>query len=374
MITVKEVSCKKEFKSFITFANKMYKNVPPFCPTLNQDEAQNFNPKKNPAFAHCDVHLFLAYQEKAIVGRIATIINKKYNENHGTKKIRFTRFDCIEDFNVAKALFEKAFEVAKEAGMEEIVGPLGFCDLDREGMLIDGFEEDNLFITIYNHPYYKDYLERLGFSKDVDWVECQFFPTDEGMKRIQKIAQLVENRYGYTTKQYKNKRELKKDAYQIFEILNIAYEKLYGVVPLTEAQIDMYIKQFIMLINLDFIATAYDKSGQMIGAAIVAPSFSEAVRKSKGKLFPFGFIHFLKAIKHPKILDMYLIGVRTEYQGTGVNALLMAACYRSYQKYNIHHCETGPELETNHKVLGQWETFEPRFHRRRRCFIKKIER
>ena len=368
MITVKEVKTRRDLKKFIDCPVKLYKDNPYFCPTLAIDEMMNLDPKKNPAYEYCETRLFLAYRDGEIVGRIGGLINHAYNEKIGKKQIRFTRFDVIDDIEVTKALFDEVIKWAKSRDIHEMIGPIGFCDLDKQGLLVDGFEEQNLFITLYNHPYYMKHLEQLGFVKDVDWVEYQIFAPEKINERFERLAEAIKKRYGYKIINLKSKRQAKKHIYEAFEIVNEAFSHLYGVVPLTREQMEIYVKQFTMLVNLDYLYLVTNKNDELIGFGLMAPSFAEATRKSKGKLFPLGWYRILRSIKKHDVLEMYLIAVKPEYQGLGVNALILYEGIKTALKNNVKICETGPELETNTKVQDLWKGFKTRQHRRRRCY------
>lgn len=373
MITIKEVKTKKELNKFIQFPLRLYKDNPYFCPTLNMDERQTFNPKINPASEYCEQKLFLAYENRTIVGRIGLIINHSYNQKMGVKQLRFTRFDTIDNFEVTQKLFEQAYTYAKENQLNEIIGPIGFCDLDKQGLLVEGYEELNLFITPYNAPYYLTHLEKLGFTKDADWLEFQVKPKQEALERIIKIADLVEKKYGFHVEKFTTKRGVKPTVEKCFHLINEAYKNLYGVVYLTDRQIRMYIDQFITLVDLEYVYVLRDKNEEVIGFGLLVPSLSKAVKKSNGKLFPLGLFRILHALKHEKVLDMYLIAVKPEYQSLGANAVIMKEAAKSILKNNIEMCETGPELETNNKVQALWKNMEVRQHKRRRCLKKTLD-
>lgn len=374
MIIIKKVKSKGDLKKFVKFPIKLYKDNKYYCPTLNIDEMQNFTPKKNPASEYSEQELFLAYDQNKIVGRIGLIINHSYNKKMNVKQLRFTRFDTIDDFNVTKALFDEAIRYAKENNLNEIIGPIGFCDLDKQGLLVEGFEEDNIFITPYNDKYYLDHLERIGFEKDADWLEFQVNPTEEGIERIKRVSEIVQTKYGFYVETFKSKRKIKPVIEECFEVINEAYKNLYGVVILSKKQINMYISQFILLVNLEYVYVLRDKNAQVIGFGLLVPSLFKAVKKSNGRLFPLGFFRILKALKTEKVLDMYLIAVKPEFQSMGGNALIMNEAIKYIKKNNITYCETGPELEENVKVQAQWKCFDVRQHKKRRCLKLKIDK
>lgn len=373
MVQIKEVKTKSQLKTFVEFPNKLYKNNPYYSPTLDIDELMNFNPKKNAAYEYCETKLFLAYVDGRLAGRICGLINHSYNKKKNFKQIRFTRFDFIDDFEVSKALMDEVIKMAKENDLDQIIGPIGFCDLDKQGMLVEGFEEKNLFITTYNHAYYVTHMEQLGFKKDADWLEFQIKPPKESFERIDRISSAVQKRYNYHLVEFKKKKELKPYIPKVFDVLNEAYKDLYGVVYLTPKQIEMYVNQFIMLVQLDYVYIVENKDNEVIGVGLMVPSLADAVKKSNGKLFPIGWYRILRALKKVDVLDMYLIGVRPEYQGTGVNALIMSEAIKRVINNGITLAETGPQLEENNKIHDNFKMFDIRQHRRRRCYIKDIK-
>ncbi|MBS7263081.1 MAG: N-acetyltransferase [Eubacteriales bacterium] len=370
MIEIREKTTKKELKEFIAFQNELFKNDPKYVPTLLEDELGTLDKTKNPAFDFCESRYFMAYRDGKAVGRIAAIHNKAYNEIWGKKCMRFTRFDTIEDVEVAQALFGAVEDWARELGLEEISGPHGFCDLDKEGMQVEGFDEMGQFITFYNYPYYPRFMEELGFTKEVDWVEMQI-KTNRVNERMRRIAGIAKRRFKLHAKKYKHKRDVKPDIKKIFELLNEAYKPLFGVVPLSEKQINLYVSQYYPLLDHNLISTVFNERDEMVGFGLCMPSLNESVIKAKGKLFPFGFVPFFREMKKTKVLDLYLIAVRPDYQGKGVNAII----FDELQEYIVNRFElalTGPELELNEKVQAQWDGYETRLYKRRRCYIKRI--
>ena len=300
------------------------------------------------------------------------LVNRNVNAIWGKKQARFSRLDFIDNAEVSAALLHQAEQWARSKGMEEIVGPMGFCDFDKEGMLVEGFEELSTFITYYNYPYYIDHLTRLGYIKEVDWVEYQFVVPEKPDERLTRIAKLVSDKTGFKLLKFTKSKDILPWAKPAFTVLAEAYKELYGYVPLTEKQVDLYIKQFFGFVNPSFIKIVLDRENKVAAIAITLPSLSKAFQRSGGRLFPFGFIYLLRAIKKNDRLDMYLIAVRPEYQNLGINALLMDSVLREaiQQKYKI--AESNPELENNEKVQAMWKNFKRRQHRRRRVFIKHL--
>jgi hypothetical protein len=314
----------------------------------------------------------MAYIDGRAVGRIGVIVNHKSNAKNKQKNARFTHFDFVDDYEVSKALMDTAVEWAKKGGYNFIHGPLGLTDLDHQGMLIEGFEEMDLFITLYNHPYYKDHMQRMGFSKEVDWVEYQIPVPSEPNEKYARISRIVKKKYGYRLLEFDNKKDILPYAYKVFDLYNKAYAPLYGVTELTQKQIDMYVDTFFGFINPHFVKFVLNRDEELIGFGITLPSLSKAARKAKGRLFPFGFIYLLRAIKKNETLDMYLVAIHPEFQGTGANALLIDGIMRSAVEHGYRMSETGPELEDNRQVTTMWKYLDHRQHRRRRVYGKAI--
>lgn len=373
MVTIREVQTRKDRKRFICFQNQLYRDTPQYIPTLLSDELANLNPKKNPAFEYCEMRFFLAEREGKTVGRIGGIISHKANEIWGVRTIRITRMDFIDDAQVADALVETIAAWGREQGMERIIGPIGFCDLDKEGMLIDGFERQGMFITYYNFPYYAEHMRRMGFEKEVDWTEHIVYVDGHNQERLDKICQRILQKGRFTVRQFASKAELKPYIPQIFELINSEYQKLYGVVPISEKQISYYAGQFLTLINLNYLSVIQDAQGKLVAFGLVAPSMAEAMRKCRGRLLPFGFVHLLKAIRRPKILDMYLVAVHSAYRNTGLSCVLLGEVTKNAAKNGIAYAETGPQLENNYNIQGLFAYYRAdREVRRRRCWGKSL--
>ena len=371
-VNIVEVATPRQLKQFIKFPLKLYRNNPYYIPPLNFDERNTLDPRRNPACEFCDTRYWLAYKNGKLAGRIAGIYNKRFVEICGKKYLRFGWVDFIDDEEVVVALFKALESWGKELGVEAIHGPLGFTDLDREGMLIEGFQEIGTMATIYNYPYYPKYLEQLGYQKDIDWVEYDITVPKVMPQKLVNVSQIVKQRLGLHTLQIKKIKDVLPYAHQIFEVINATYAVLYGFVPLTEKQIDTYVKQYISLMNPDFIAIVLDKNNQIVGIGLTMPSLARALQKARGKLFPFGFVHLLWALKHAKVADLLIVGVLPEYQGQGVPALMIAEIGMKLIRKGIQRAESNPELETNVKVQSQWKYFDLRQHKRRRCYIKHV--
>lgn len=375
MVTVTEVKTRKDNKRFIYFPDVLYRNVPQYVPGLKSDDFSDWDPKKNPAFSYCEVKRFLAYKDGKLAGRIGVILSRRANEKWNEKRMRFSCVDFIDDEEVSRTLFDAAEAFAREKGCDAIHGPLGFSDLDREGMLVEGFEERGLFFTYYNAPYYPCHLEKLGYRKSVDWVELKLFrPDPEGREctMLSRVANRVAAKHNLTVAKVRKKSEFKPYIEKAFSLVNIAYEELYGTVILDEEQIKRYAKKFVPLIDPDYACIVLDEKGEMIAFGATAPCLSEPFRKNGGKLFPFGFIPVLKTLRHGDALDLFLIAVLPEWQGKGVNAMIIDHVFRNAWRRGIMSAETGPQLETNSDVISQWNMFPTKQHKRRRCYIKDL--
>ena len=371
---IKEVVTKKDLKKWIEFPNKLYRDIEYYVPFLASDEEETFSIDKNPAYAFCETKLYLAYQGNEIVGRIAGLINYAYNQKWNKNAIRFTRFDFIDDFEVSQMLFDKVVCWGKEKGFTEIMGPIGFTDMDHEGMLVEGFEEMNLSITFYNYPYYIKHMERLGMQKDIDWIEYRINVPETLDPRFEKISKHLTAKNGYEVVTYNNRKVLYQDAFEAFKIIDIAFSKLYGTVPLTPEVIKHAIDGYIPVVNLDYICSIKDKDGKIIGFGVLVPSIAKALKKSNGKLFPLGIFRMLRALNGKNdTLEMFFVAVHPDFQSLGLPAILIYALAKKIIGNGVKYCETGPMLETNTAVHSMWRHFEKRQHRRRRCYIKNIE-
>ena len=372
-IIIKEVTTKKDLKKWLEFPNKLYKENEFFVPFLMSDEMETFSPNKNPAYAFCETKLFLAYKGEEIVGRIAGLINHAYNKKWDKNAVRFTRFDFIDDYEVSKALFDKVVAWGEEKGYTEIMGPIGFTDMDHEGMLIEGFEEFNLSITFYNHPYYIDHMERLGLKKDIDWFEYRINVPETLDPRFEKISNHIVKKNGYEVVTYNNRKVLYNDAFEAFKIIDVAFSKLYGTVPLTPEVIKHAIDGYIPVVNLDYVCSIKDRNGNIIGFGVLVPSIAKALKKSDGKMLPFGVFRLLKALNGKNdTLEMFFVAVHPDYQVQGLPAILISTLAKKIIENGVKYCETGPMLETNTAVHSMWRHFDKRQHRRRRCYIKAI--
>lgn len=372
MIEVKEVKNRKELKKFVNFPYSLYLSSPHWVPPLRFDEMNTLRWDKNPAFEFCDAKYWLAYRDGQIVGRIAGIINHKALEKGGEKSARFGWLDLIDDFEVVEALFSAVETWAKEQNIFIVKGPLGFCDLDKEGLLIEGFDEPGGMTTIYNYPYYPGYIESCGYVKDVDWIEYELKVPLESSAKLDWISDAVKKRSNLRVLEAKSSRALLPYAPGIFELINEAYKDLYEVIPLTEKQIQVFTKQYIGFMNPDYVKIILDENNQMAAFALGMPSLSKALRKAHGRLFPLGFIHIFKALKKNDTIDLLLVAVRPDLQDKGVNSLLMTELTKSCIKNKIVVAESNPQLEYNTKVQAIWKYYDKRQHKRRRSYMKVL--
>jgi len=365
---------RRELLQYVKFGINLYHNNPCYVPPLVIDEIMTLSPKKNPAFEVCRAQSFLARRDGKIVGRITAIINDLVNSKNDSKVMRFGFTDFIDDNEVVDALFDAVITWGKERGMTSIIGPLGFSDMDHEGMLTDGFDQMGTMATIYNHPYYVGHMERMGFTKDVDWVEYRITIPDAIPEKYARIAQIVKTKYNLHSISLTSRKVVKeKYGKALFNLINDAYADLYGFSPLTEKQIDYYIDQYLGIIRLDCVSVIVDENDDIIAVGISMPSLSEGLRKSRGKLFPTGWSHLLKALKgHTDTVDLLLVAVKPEYQSKGVNALIFNDLIPAFNKAGYKYAESNPELEANESVQKQWEYFDRRQHRKRRAWRKKI--
>ena len=375
MVEIREVTTKKQLKLFIDYPNHLYKDVPQYIPSLYADDLADWDREKNPAFSYCDAKAFLAYRDGEIVGRIGAILSRKANETWNTKRMRFSQVDFIDDPEVSAALFGAVEKWALEMGCDQVHGPLGFCDLDKEGMLVKGFSEKSLFITYYNHEYYNVHLEALGYKKDVDWVEMRIAvpqKNDPAWEKLHKISEYVLKKGKYHKADIRKRSGYKPYLKKVFSLLNEAYAHLYGVVELTAEQVDKYSEKFIPLVNPDYCCMVMDVNEEMAGFGVGCPSLGDAMKKSSGRLFPAGWISLLKALNKNTELNLLLIAVRPELQNTGINAVIIDHIMNSCIKNGIKYAESGPQLEANGPVISQWSSFASKQHKRRRCYIKNL--
>ena len=366
---------KSNIRKYVKFGIDLYDGNPCYVPPLVMDEMATLSPDRNPAFDHCSAQMFMAYRDGRPAGRITAIINDLVNRKEGNKAMRFGFVDYIDDAEVVDALFAAAEDWGRKHGCTAMIGPMGFSDMDHEGMLIEGFDEMGTMATIYNYPYYPRHMERMGFVKDADWVEYRIKVPDGVPDKHRRIADIVSRKYGLRLATYSSRKELRTRYGQaLFDLINEAYADLYGYSPLTRREIDYYIDIYLGILRLEDIAVVVDADDRLIAVGISMPSMSEALRKSRGRLFPMGWYHLLKALRgHVDVVDLLLVAVRPEYQSKGVNALLFTHLIPNFIAGGYKYAESNLELEGNENVQKQWEYFERRQHRRRRAWRRVIK-
>lgn len=385
MITIRQVEGKRDLYAFIRFNYELYKGNPYAVPGLVPDLQATFDRKKNAAFEFCEAELFLAYREKKLVGRVAAIINHKANKTWQVRNVRFGWIDFVDDPEVSEALLDAVAQWGRERGMDKIVGPLGFTDMDPEGMLTDGYDQLSTMSTIYNYPYYVSHMERLGFGKEVDWVERKVIvPTkdhahDANSERYLRVAEMSAKRYNLHIRKFKSHREvLQADGGQyiqkVFNIVNKAYAPLYGYSEMNERQIQQYADTYLQFLDMRLLTVVENEENEPVAMGVCMGSLSRALQKAKGKLWPFGWYYLLKSVyfKHEPVLDMLLVAVLPEYQNKGVNAMLFADFIPIGRDMGFVWAESHPQLETNEKSQGQWAYLECSIHKRRRCWQKSL--
>ncbi|OJV87507.1 MAG: hypothetical protein BGO34_10565 [Bacteroidia bacterium 44-10] len=374
-VIINKVRTKEDLKKFIQFGIDLYEGNEYFVPPLIYDERATLSPSKNPAFDHCDANYFLACRDDQIVGRIGVFINHKANEKWNERNARFGFVDFIDDSEVVDALFGAAESWARSRGMEKIHGPLGFTDLDHEGMLIEGFDQISTLSTIYNYPYYVDHMERMGYIKDQDWVEFLITIPREMPERFLRASEIVRKRSGLDVKHLESKKDVLPYARDIFKLINRAYKDLYGYVELTERQIDYYVDMYIPMLRLEFLTLVIrQEDNKLVGVGIGLPSIARALQKAKGKFMPTGWYHIYNALKGKgtNVLDLLMVAVDPEYQGKGLNALMFTEFISAANRLGFEYAESNPELEMNNKVHSMWNDWETKQHKRRRAFIKNL--
>ena len=372
MLEITEVKTRKQKKEFLEFPLRLYKNCQFFVPPLYMDEKKIFDDDYVYADT-CDYVYYLAVRDGKTVGRISGILQKASNLKTGEKRVRFTRFDSIDDQQVASALFKAVEDWAIKKGMDTVCGPLGFSDLEREGLLIEGFDQLSTFEEQYNYEYYPKLIENCGYKKEVDWVERKIFHVKEVDEKLVKVSQMMLKKYDLHFGTAKNVDEfLKKYSDQFFSLLDKTYENLYGTVPFTKSMKKMMIDNFKLIMSLKYVTVILDKNEEIVCLGIGFPSLSKAVQPSQGKLTIPAIFRLLKAIKHPKVLDLGLIGVRPDYAQKGVSSAIMAGLMQMLHDDDIEYAETNLNLEDNHNMINQWRRFDNELHKRRRSYVKKL--
>lgn len=375
-VEIREISTKKGLKQFIEFANDLYADNPYYCPPLFFDEMNCFTPDKNPALEVSDYKLWMAFRDNKPVGRIAGIINHRANEKWNNKHVRFGWFDFIDDFEVSKALLDTVAAWGKAKGMDALNGPVGFTDFDHEGLLLEGYDYPAVMASLYNYPYYVKHVDAYGLTKEADWIEIQAYPPKDGCPdRINRIADIVKERSHVRVDKVKNSRELvRKYGIEYMDVIDEAYQKLYNFQPMTDAQKNYYKRMYFPLLNFDFVTIVINEKDEIVGVGLGMPDISNALRKCRGRLFPFGWYHILKALK-AKQMDVFsflLVAIRPDYQDKGIMALLFQDQMPIISKYGIKILETTNILETNTKNIANFTQFDHKIHKRHRAYIKAI--
>ncbi|PAU93699.1 GTP cyclohydrolase [Aliifodinibius salipaludis] len=368
MITIRELSAHDELYDFVHFPFLLFGDSPYWAPPIISDELQNMNSQKNPVFNHVEARYFIAYRDEQPVGRIAGIINWLEVRELNIPKIRFGYFDCIDDPEVSKALLGKVRQMGKEKELEFMEGPLGFSNMDKAGMLVEGFDEPNTMITWYGLPHYAAHLEQLGYKKEKEWVEYEIQIPDRSPPKVKRFSKLIRERYNLRNVRFSNTKELLKHTDEMFDLINKTYSDLSTYIPIKPDQITHYKDRYVKYLHPDFINCVADEKGDLIAFAITMPSFSKALRKANGKLFPFGWYHLLKARYFPQKAAFYLIGIKPEYQNKGVTSIIFDEMNEVFNQNGITTVETNPELEDNEAIQALWEKYENRLHKRRRTY------
>ncbi|HIC8644628.1 GTP cyclohydrolase [Elizabethkingia meningoseptica] len=371
-ISLKKVINDKMLMDFIQFPMTLYKNNPNFVPPLINDEKQIWDPKENPALAYSEAELYLAYKDNQVVGRIAVMINHKEGQELGIHKVRFGWIDFIDDLSVSKALLDKATEYAKQHTINKIEGPMGFTNLDKAGMLTMGFDKIATMIGIYNFEYYPKHLEQLGLVKEKEWVEFEIVFPEVLSEKVIKFNEIIKEKYQLKVLKFNNKKEILPLVEPMFKLLDETYKGLSTYTPITQQQIQTYKEKYFGFIDKDFIVCITDADDKLISFAITMPSYSKALQKANGKLFPFGWWHFLQAGKKNDRANFYLIGIHPEYQRRGVTAIIFKEIYDIFKKKGVKFLETNPELEENKNIQLLWQDYDPVNHKRRRTYSKEL--
>ena len=372
MITISKVETKKDFMEFVKFPNTLYKDNPYYVPAIINEELSAIMKDENPVYNNADAEFYLAHKEGKIVGRIAAIINWIETNEIKKSKVRFGWYDVIDDIEVTKALINKVIDFGKKQNLQNIEGPVGFSNMDKAGLLTKGFDELNTMITWYNAPYYKEHLLTLGFEDAATWVEYKIDIPEETRPKVVKVAEIIQNRYKLKPIKFKKRKDILPYVDRMFELLNKTYNSLQTFVPIQQYQIEHYKKKYLPFVNPDYITCVANENNEVIAFSIIMPSFSKALKKANGKLFPFGFLHILKAQKINDTAAFYLIGVDPEYQNKGVAALIFKEMYETFLRNGIKKVETNPELIENKAIQALWKDYKHIQHKERKTFKKAI--
>ena len=375
-IEIKEVRTRRELRRFVNFPELLYKDNPYYVPPLVFDQMDTLDQKKGAAQEFCDSKLYLAYKDGKLAGRVAAIVNHLANKQWDHKEVRFGWYDFIDDPEVAKALMDKVEEFGRQYGMESVVGPLGFTDFDPEGLLVEGFDRLSTMALIYNHPYYVEYIENMGFTKDADRIEFKIYMPEKLPERIDRLCTLIQERNNVHLRQITRKIIKEEDyGHKIFKAINECYKNLYNFTVLPDHMADKYLDFYLSILDLRFISVVENEKNELVAFGITMPSIVRALQKCRGKLFPFGWWHVLKSLfwRREEGVEMLLVGVLPEYQNTGINSLVQADMFRKYTQFGVKWAETNAILETNTKNQGQFKDYNPECKKRRRSYIKKLE-
>ncbi|WP_340074023.1 GNAT family N-acetyltransferase [Leptobacterium sp. I13] len=372
MVDVFEAVSKKEIKTFIKFPFKLYKNNPYWVPPIIKQELDTFDKTKNPAFNNATARFFLAKKQNKIVGRIAVIINWKEVNEQQKKKVRFGWLDMIDDIEVTKALMSKVYEIGKVHQLEYAEGPVGFSNMDKAGMLIHGFDKISNMTTFYNHAYYPEHLKKLDFNDGAHWVEYHFDTPDKLSDKVIKMASLIKQRYQLNVLRFKSIKRLLPYTEAMFDLMNRSYKVLQSFVPIPQEDIPYYKEKYIKFLHPDYVILITDANNELIAFAIMMPSFAKALQKANGKLFPFGFLQLMKAMKKNDTVNFYLIGIAPEYQNKGIPSIIFEEALKKLKEKGVKYAETNPELEENKAVQSLWKHFDPVLVKRWKTFTKEL--
>lgn len=374
MIEIIEVTSRQQYRAFFQFPFDLYRNCPQWVPTITKEEMDIFDPQKNAVFEHAMARLFLAKKKGKIVGRIAAMINWVEVEKLKKTKVRFGWYDTIDDLEISQKLIETVEAVAIAEGMTYIEGPMGFSNMDKAGLLVRGYEYMNTMITWYHYPYQKIHLKRLGLKKQSEWIEFKIdiYDAKDSPEKVKKFARVIKARYKLKTLAFKTTKDVEPHVDKMFELLNQTYNKLQSFVPIQQHQIEVYKKKYLPYVHPDFIKCVVDENDEMIGFAITMPSFTKALKRINGKMFPFGFYHLWRALRKNNRASFYLIGIKESYQSKGVTAIIFQDIQEMFNKRGITEVETNPELEENKAIQSMWKNYKHELHKRRRTYRKDI--
>lgn len=371
-IKIREITTRKGLEKFVKFPFELYRNSPYWIPPLIKEEVDNFDWTKNPSFREAEAWYYMAYRNSEAVGRIAVIVNWPEVKEQGKSKIRFGWFESVNDPEVARALFEKVDEKGKELGLEYIEGPAGFTNMDKAGMLLEGFDRIGSMATYYNPSYYNDLVQQLGFEKEIDWKEYEIDVPNGVPPKVDKFADLISQKLGLKLLHFNSTKELLPYADKIFDLMNRSYAHLQSFTPIKPYQVEHYKSKFLKFLHPDYINLIADAKGELIGFSVVMPSFAKALQKANGSLYPFGFWHLMKAMKKNDKATLLLIGISPEYTGKGVTAIIFRDVINLFRSKGIKVVETNPELETNNQVQALWKDYGPRLIKKWRTYRKTI--